>query len=101
MNYRWAWSALFLLGAGCGGPPQLGAVKENHGAVDALFTALTSRRPALLDQSAGRLQRLRATGTLPEAAAARLDAIVAKARRGEWEPAARDLADFMSGQRWD
>ena len=98
MFRRWGWLAM-LLAAGCGGSPQLGTSNESYGAVDALFTAVTARRPALLDRCEDRLRQLREDGKLPAPAAARLEGIVAEARSGEWEPAARKLAEFIRGQR--
>ena len=92
-------AALLLLAAGCGGPPQMGIDAETFGEVDALFTAVTSRRPALLEASQSRLQSLREKGKIAEPAAVELDRFIAKAKGGEWEPAARELAAFMRGQR--
>src|SRR5215510_11903124 len=50
--------ALFLLAGGCGGPPQIGPDEEAFKAVDALYTAVTSRSPKLLDQCDRKLQDL-------------------------------------------
>ena len=96
---RRSWLVAFLLAAGCGGQPQLGGGDEAFGAVDALFTAVTSRRPPLLDDSERQLKRLRDAGKLPAAAAERLDAIISEARAGRWEASARSLTDFIRAQR--
>jgi hypothetical protein len=90
---------IFLLAGGCGGPPQIGPDEEAFKAVDALYTAVTSRRPQLLDQCDRQLQDLQKQGKLPEPAHEALQKIIAKARDGEWEPAALDLSKFMKGQR--
>ncbi len=91
--------AVLLLAVGCGGPPQIGSDEEAFKAVDALYTAVTSRRPQLLDQCDRQLQDLQKQGKLPEPAYEALQKIIGKARDGEWEPAAVALSKFMKGQR--
>jgi len=91
--------ALFLQAGGCEGPPQIGPDEEAFKAVDALYTAVTSRSPKLLDQCDRKLQDLQTQGKLPEPAHEALQKIIGKARDGEWEPAALDLSKFMKGQR--
>jgi hypothetical protein len=83
---------------GCA-PPQLGEHEECFKEVDALYTAVTSKSPKLLEDCDRRLRELKEAGKLPEPAARSLDAVVAKARKGEWQPAAVDLHRFMKGQR--
>ena len=80
-------------------PPQLTADDEVFSTVDALFTALTSRDPQRLEDCAQRLQFQRDTGRLSVRAARSLDRVIAQARRGEWQPAAERLYQFMHGQR--
>ena len=46
-----------------------------------------------------RLRAYRDSGTLPPAAAQRLDAVIHQCRSGAWEPAARELYTFIRGQR--
>src|SRR5262245_29093413 len=91
--------AIFLLAVGCGDPPQIGPDEEAFKAVDALYTAVTSRRPQLLDQCDRQLQDLQKQGKLPDPAHEALQKIIAKARNEEWEAAALALSKFMKGQR--
>jgi hypothetical protein len=80
-------------------PPQMGADAEVFRTVDALYTAVTARDEKLLQQCERRLGRLREAGKLPREAADYLDAIIATARQGRWQPAAERLYDFMIAQR--
>jgi hypothetical protein len=80
-------------------PPQLKADEQVFNTVDALFTALTARDRARLDDCERRLKAYREQGKTSRAAAARLDAIIQQAHDGQWEPAARKLYDFMLAQR--
>jgi hypothetical protein len=79
--------------------PQIGPDAEVFDTVDALFTALTSRDPQRLEDCEQRLQFHRETGRLPVRAARSLDGVIAQARRGEWQPAAERLYQFMHAQR--
>ena len=89
---------LFAL-AGCGGPPQVTGDPEAFKEVDALYTAVTAKSPKLLDQCEQRLRDLRSQGKLSEPALRALEPIIARARKGDWRPAAEDLTTFMRGQR--
>ena len=84
---------------GCGRPPQIGADEAVFGEVDALYTAVTAKRPDLLDQSRARLAELHRDGKVPQAAYQKLTAICEQADRQEWRPAAETLWHFMRGQR--
>jgi len=92
------WVCLLLL-AGCGRPPQMGADESVFGEVDALYTAVTAKRPDLLDQSFQRLTELHSSGKVPDAAYQKLTLICEQAEREEWRPAAEQLWHFMRGQR--
>ncbi len=85
--------------AGCGRPPQIGPDEAVFGEVDALYTAVTAKRPDLLDQSRARLDELHKSGKVPEAAYQKLSVICEQAERQEWRPAAEKLWHFMRGQR--
>ena len=87
------------LAAGCGRPPQLGADPAALRAVDALYTAIGLRDPALVDRSASALSRLQGEGKLTPAAGAALDRIIAEGKGGAWESAQGRLSGFMEGQR--
>jgi len=85
--------------AGCGKPAQIGNDPECFRTVDALYTAVTSRRPPLLEQCAVNIEKLRAADKIRDAAYAELSGIVERARGGDWKPAAERLHWFMRGQK--
>ena len=80
-------------------PPQMGADKEVMSAVDAFYTAVTSRREELLNACETRLHKLRDENKLPTESAAFLDGIIAQCRAGDWEPAAKKLYRFVQAQQ--
>lgn len=84
---------------GCGRPAQMGSSDEVLGAVDALYTAISSRRVELLDKSANRIEELHTSKELPDAAYRQLKSYIDEARQGQWEPAIRKLHEFIRGQR--
>jgi len=89
--------SLWLSVLGCGGPPAL----ESDEAIlttDALYTAITSRRTELLDDSEGRLKKLRDDGQLSGKAFEALAHIIQQARSGNWQDAAEDLDGFIRQQ---
>lgn len=94
-------SALLLVSAmlGCGRPAQMGPSEEVLSAVDALYTAIASRRMELLDKSTARIEELHASKELPDAAYKQLKSYADEAREGKWEPAIRKLHEFIRGQR--
>jgi hypothetical protein len=91
-------SVLALAVAGCGRPAQIGPDKEAMKAVDALYTAVGLRDEKLVDDCQGRLKTLHDGGKLPDGAFGSLEAIVAEAKGGGWEPAQSRLIEFMDGQ---
>ena len=92
------WIALVAL-SGCSKPAQIVADEEAMTAVDGLWTAVTSRRPELLDNSAARLRELRDGSHLSAEAFESLDGVVGKARSEDWDGAINDLKWFIQGQR--
>lgn len=89
--------SLLLSVLGCGGPATL----ESDEAIlttDALYTAITSRRTELLDDSEGRLKKLRDDGQLSAKAFEALADIIQQARSGNWQDAAEDLDGFIRQQ---
>ena len=90
-------SLLLLSVLGCGGPPALES-EEAILTTDALYTAITSRRTELLDDSAGRLKKLRDDGQLSAKAFEALADIIQQARDGKWQDAAEDLDGFIRQQ---
>jgi len=79
--------------------PQLPPSDEVFKTVDALFTAVTARDESRLAACEQRLGRDHQSAELPDAVWKRLQAVIATARGGQWQPAARRLYDFMQGQR--
>jgi hypothetical protein len=90
---------LALCPSGCGRPAQIGPDAATFKAVDALYTAVSLRDPGLVARCDAELKALRAADKLPDAAAKSLDAIIAEAGQGRWEPAIDRLGRFMEGQR--
>ena len=84
---------------GCGGAAQIGGDDDSLAAVDALYTAVTSRRVELLEKSTARIDVLHAEGKFPDGAYGSLQPITTRAKQGEWEQAARDLHRFIKAQR--
>lgn len=80
-------------------PPQLETDEQVFNTVDALFTALTARDLARLEECERRLSEYHTNGKTSDAVAAILDGIVKQAHEGEWEPAAKKLYRFILGQR--
>ncbi len=90
---------LLSLIIGCGRPAQMGPSDEVMSAVDALYTAISSRRVELLDKSAARIEGLHSSKELPDAAHRQLKSYIDEARQGQWDPAIRKLHEFIRGQR--
>ena len=89
--------SIAAMSTGCGRPPVIDS-EEAFATVDALYTAVTSRRTELVSQVEKRLQSLKADGKLSDAASQRLDAIIAQSRSGKWQPAAEQLDHFIRKQ---
>lgn len=85
--------------AGCWSPPQIGPNRESFKAVDALYTAISLRDPALVDRCRQRLEQLQGTGKLPDPAFQTLIVMIDETKSGRWEPSQEQLASFMEGQR--
>jgi len=94
---------LFVAGRFCWGllqsPPQLTPAPEVFNTVDALFTAVTAQDAKRLADCEQRLKGYQASGKLTSAAWKRLASVIATARQGSWDSAARTLYDFIQGQR--
>ncbi len=80
-------------------PPQMGPDDDVFETVDALYTAVRNRDDTRLSACEAKLNEYRGAGKLPASAADSLAAIVAQARGGGWDSAARRLYDFMAAQR--
>ena len=79
--------------------PQLEANEEVLKTVDALFTALTSKNSQRLNDCDQKLKKFRDDGSVSSSAAKKLDAIIQRARAGEWEASSKTLYEFILGQR--
>ena len=90
---------LFACLAGCGSAPQLGGDEDSLRAAEALWTAVTSQRQPLVEQSAAEIERLHKAGTLSEDAYQALTEVVLAARASEWKDAVTDLKAILKGQR--
>lgn len=90
---------MLVVCAGCGGPPQVLDDAECFKAVDALWTAVTTQKSELVENTATELARLHADGKLSDAGLAALTSVIEQARRSEWVPAAKKLKGFIQGQR--
>lgn len=88
-----------VLAAGCVEAPQIGADEDAFAGVDALYTAVTTKRLDLLNRCRKNLVSLKSDGKLPAAAFDSLEPIIDQAEKGEWRPAAERLYDFMRQQR--
>lgn len=84
---------------GCGRPPQVVDDEECFSAVEALWTAVTTKRKDLLEQTATDIDQLHASGKLSKEGHEALQEIIQSAREEEWMPAAKSLKVFMLGQR--
>lgn len=65
--------------------------EESRLAIDALYTAVTSRRADLVDSCERQIHELESVGKLPSATARDLERIIAQARSQQWQPAAEKL----------
>ena len=90
---------LMLLLIGCGRPAQIGASEDVLAAVDALYTAVASKRIELLEKSALRIEELHKQGELSEPAYRQLKSFVEDSRAGQWDQAVHKLHEFIRGQR--
>ncbi len=80
-------------------PPQIGADKESHLVVAALFTALSSKSEERLAKCEERMHALRDNGKLSGHVADYLDGLINDARAGHWKAATRQIFVFMKAQR--
>ena len=104
LRMKRVFASLLLLAAifsshGCGRPPQVVDNEECFSAVEALWTAVTTKRTDLLEQSATEIDRLHKDGQLSKEGHEALFEIIQSAQEGEWLPAAKSLKAFMLGQR--
>ena len=90
-------SLILVMAIGCSSAPPLGS-EEASSTADALYTAVTSRRPELLDAVEEDLNKLQSKQQISPAAMTALQTIIDQARAGEWQAAAEELDQFIRNQ---
>lgn len=88
-----------LVCGGCGRPPQMADDPECFSAVDALWTAIGSRKSDLLADSEARIKALHDKQSLGDPSYEVLAQVIDQAKTGEWSAARAKLRKFMEGQR--
>ena len=88
---------MLVMAIGCNSAPPLGS-EEASSTADALYTAVTSRRPELVDAVEKSLNKLQAEQQISSAAMTALQAIIEQARAGEWQAAAEELDQLIRNQ---
>jgi hypothetical protein len=96
MRHRIFCIFLFLTVAGCGGPPPPEVYNEHL--IAAIQSAIAKKDPYWLDQYANRVKACWKTGQLTGAQHQGLEAIIKKARSGDWSGANRDIEQFRGQQ---
>ncbi|MDB5338293.1 MAG: hypothetical protein JWN70_3912 [Planctomycetaceae bacterium] len=85
--------------AGCSSVPQVLSDEAVFGELDALYTAVTSKRRNLLTDCQKRITKLHDEQRMSDAGFKEVEAIIALAEQDKWTPAAERLYTFMRGQR--
>jgi len=84
--------ALALVACGCRGPTQ--EDRYNRRALDAILTAITMKSTDLLEESARRAKERFDEGHLTDQEYQGMEAIIDKARSGDWSGAEKDGYEF-------
>lgn len=84
---------------GCHSVPQVLTDEAVFKELDALYTAVTSRRRKLLDDCRDRLTTLHKEKRLSDAGFTSVTAIISEAEKDHWSDAAQHLYDFMRSQQ--
>jgi len=85
-----------LVLAGCGGPSD--DERENRKSFEFLLTAISLKNAKELDKDARRIDERHAAGKLSDARHRDLQAIIEKARAGDWGEAERMAYEFREAQ---
>jgi hypothetical protein len=91
MKYNGFWCGvllLALLASGCGAPTEID--RDNRRVLDAILTAVTLKNPRLLEDDARRAKERYQAGQLSDGDYRALEAIISKARAGDWGGAETD-----------
>lgn len=87
-----------LLLAGCGGP-QVGGDFEAYTTINRLFTAVTAKRPDLVERCMADARKLQESNRMPPAALERLQEFASQATNGDWQGAAAGIKRFAAKQK--
>lgn len=90
---------LLLIAVGCARTPQVIDDPDVYKSVDALWTAMTARKPELLEQVAVRLQKQHEERRLSAQGHARLLQIIARGRAQQWDDGLVQLRALIKAQR--
>ena len=88
--------AVLLLVVGCA-PPQV--APQNQRLIASLRTAISARNSEWLEKNAEVLEQRRADGKVSDAELEAFQAIIDKARAGQWEKAEREVLAFQKAQQ--
>ena len=88
----WLGLTLFTM---CGCSQTVIESDNSRKAIDALYTAVTSRRTELVDACERRLKDLSTAGEIPSSTTQRLTKIIAQTRDQQWQPAAERLNELI------
>jgi hypothetical protein len=86
------WLALALLAFGCRGPTQ--EDRDNRRVLDAVLTAITIKNTRLLEEDAKRARARHEAGQLTDEEYQGMEAIINKARGGDWSGAEKAGYEF-------
>jgi len=86
------WLALALLAGGCRGPTQ--EDRDNRRVLDAVLTAITIKNTRLLEEDAKRARARHEAGQLTDEEYQGMEALINKARGGDWSGAEKDGYEF-------
>ncbi len=84
---------------GCGSVPQVVNDEAVFGELDALYTAVTSKRTQLLEDCRTRLTKLNDEKRLSDSGFQEVSTIMEMCDDGDWTDAAQRLFNFMRAQR--
>ena len=90
--------ALSMLG-GCRQVPQVLTDEAVFKELDALYTAVTTKKPKLVEDCRERLTKLHSEGRLSDPGFKAISEIIGETEKDQWGDAAQHLYDFMRAQR--
>ncbi|MFO0809034.1 MAG: hypothetical protein U0746_10450 [Gemmataceae bacterium] len=81
-----------LFATGCSGPTP--ETRENRKQFDFLLTAITLKKPKLVEQSAGRIAARHSSGKISDGRYREILEVIAKAKAGDWPEAEKRGYEF-------